>query len=166
MISCWLLRFRDFGRGYSWCAQRNSCCKLIAGQQTNDLLNEILFGASSSHLPLTFMRYILETKTKAQNFPEYQVQQQNTIHLDTGGHFLDFTGDTSASDFHHCTSHQSTTASYTCENNSPKGQTLILLSWNCKASWQTPDHATFSTHHLQKWHCQRRHWRIWGCWCK
>lgn len=98
----------------------------------------------------------LETNTKAQNLPEYQVRQ-HSVHLDTGGHFLDFTEDTSSSDFQHCTSQQTTTASYTCENISPEGQTLILLSWNCKTSWQTPDHAPFSTHHLlQKWHCQRR----------
>lgn len=43
------------------------------------------------------------------------------------------------------TSQQTTTASYTCENISPEGQTLILLSWNCKTSWQITHHLALIT---------------------
>lgn len=44
----------------------------------------------------------LETNTKASRISS--ATTEHSVHLDTGGHFLDFTEDTSSSDFQHCTS--------------------------------------------------------------
>lgn len=168
MISCWLLQFRDF---WPWVFM---VCPKKFLLQTNcrstnqwSFEQDVLWCSLQPFAPHIHAVHFRDQNESTELSRISSATTEHLIHLDTGGHFLDFTGNTSASDFHHCTSHQTTTASYTCENISPEGQTLILLSWNCKASWQTPDHATFSTHHLlQKWHCQRRHWRIWGCRCK
>lgn len=58
--------------------------ELTAVQQTTDLLNKMFFGAHWPFAPHIHAVH-LETNTKAQNFPEYQVQQQNTQYIWTLG---------------------------------------------------------------------------------
>lgn len=109
------------------------------------------------YLLLTFLLYIQRPIRKHRNF------QQHSVHLDTMGDMTHISLKTQQ--VAHTISQQSTTARYRCES-SPDGQTLILLPSNCKASWQTPDHATFRTSTepsppTKTCYHGTTHWRIW-----
>lgn len=101
------------------------------------LLNELFFGAHpwlfAPHIPAVHS----ETNTKAQKLPAT---------LSTSGHYGRhdpyFIEDTTSCSHYQSTKHN---CSLSLWESSPDGQTLILLPSNCKASWQTPDHATFRT---------------------
>jgi len=152
LISCWLLGLKplhDFGW---WCSSPREIPVTNCSSTNQTALKAMFFGAHAGHLLLTFMRYIYRPTRKHRTFQNIKCANRTLSTSGHGGHFLDITEDTSATDFQHC--YQSTNHNLR-EHFSRRTNTHFTL---VKLQDILTNHAPFSTHHLlQKWHCQRRH---------